>query len=141
MDYLVYVEHNAENLQFYLWYRDYLRRWNALPEAEKALSPEWIPETKEIPVLTKEQDPEKQAAQPKKNVLKKSPTEQGYDSQGAALFTEDREAIPDDRHMSVFQENGSTLAPSVSDVTATPSTAEVTAQAGLKWQPCKLTKS
>ena len=36
MDYLVYVEFNAELLQFLLWYRDFSRRFDALPEAEKA---------------------------------------------------------------------------------------------------------
>jgi hypothetical protein len=54
MDYLVYVEHNAENLQFFLWYKDYVRHFEELPENEKVLSPEWIPETTEIPDLSKE---------------------------------------------------------------------------------------
>ncbi|CUS06920.1 unnamed protein product [Tuber aestivum] len=39
MSYLLYVEHAAENLQFYLWLRDYTERFNALSENEKALSP------------------------------------------------------------------------------------------------------
>ena len=39
MDYLVYIAHDAENLQFYLWYRDYVKRFNRLRENEKALSP------------------------------------------------------------------------------------------------------
>ncbi|KAF2094030.1 regulator of G protein-like protein [Rhizodiscina lignyota] len=41
MDYLVYVERNAENLQFYLWLRDYTRRFEALKPEEQALSPVW----------------------------------------------------------------------------------------------------
>ncbi|MCJ1441089.1 MAG: hypothetical protein MMC23_001575 [Stictis urceolatum] len=41
LDYLIYVAHDAENLQFYLWVQDYKRRFNALSESEKALSPEW----------------------------------------------------------------------------------------------------
>ncbi|KAH0004917.1 hypothetical protein KCU78_g13154, partial [Aureobasidium melanogenum] len=41
MNYLKYVEHSAENLQFYLWYRDYVERFDKLPSSEKALSPEW----------------------------------------------------------------------------------------------------
>lgn len=135
MDYLVYVEHNAENLQFYLWYRDYERRFNALPEKERALSKEWVLETNEIPNLAKEKDPEEEGYKPKRNKIK-AMMEQGYDSKGAALFTEDREVAAEDRHTSIFEENGSTIAASFSDVTAVPSTAEVTAQAGLKWQPC-----
>lgn len=41
MNYLIYIEHAAENLQFFLWYRDYVKRFNAAPESETALSPEW----------------------------------------------------------------------------------------------------
>lgn len=41
MNYLKYIEHSAENLQFFLWYRDYCSRWEKLPESEKALAPEW----------------------------------------------------------------------------------------------------
>ncbi|KAJ8606115.1 hypothetical protein MRB53_041191 [Persea americana] len=42
MDYLVYVAHDAENLQFYLWFEDYSRRLEALPESSKALSRPWV---------------------------------------------------------------------------------------------------
>lgn len=41
LNYLLFVEHSAENLQFYLWFKDYERRFDALPQSEKALSPEW----------------------------------------------------------------------------------------------------
>lgn len=44
MNFLLYVENSAENLQFYLWFRDYVKRFDQLPENEKKLSPEWIPE-------------------------------------------------------------------------------------------------
>ncbi|KAI1388922.1 uncharacterized protein F4822DRAFT_429538 [Hypoxylon trugodes] len=40
-DYLIYVERNAENLQFYLWYCDYVERWSQLSEQEKARSSSW----------------------------------------------------------------------------------------------------
>jgi hypothetical protein len=39
MDFSRYIERNPENLQFYLWYRDYLKRWTierANAEAEAA---------------------------------------------------------------------------------------------------------
>ena len=39
MDYLVYIAHDAENLQFYLWYRDYTKRFNALNKNSRELSP------------------------------------------------------------------------------------------------------
>lgn len=41
MDYLVYVTHDAENLQFYLWMVDYFRRYSNAPKAETDMSPKW----------------------------------------------------------------------------------------------------
>lgn len=42
MDYLVYVSHDAENLQFYLWLQDYTKRFYAAPRPEQVLSPPWF---------------------------------------------------------------------------------------------------
>jgi len=39
MGYLLYVSYEAENLQFYLWFQDYSRRFTALSRVEKELSP------------------------------------------------------------------------------------------------------
>lgn len=44
MDFLRYIEYDAENLQFYLWYKDYCKRFDALAESERKLSPEWTAE-------------------------------------------------------------------------------------------------
>lgn len=41
MNYLKYIELSAENLQFFLWHRDYSNRFNDLPENQKGLAPEW----------------------------------------------------------------------------------------------------
>lgn len=41
MNFLKYIEMSAENLQFFLWYRDFCKRFHELPESEKVLSPEW----------------------------------------------------------------------------------------------------
>lgn len=41
MNYLVYIEHAAENLQFFLWYKDYVRRFGQADTADLALAPEW----------------------------------------------------------------------------------------------------
>ncbi|KAI1176487.1 hypothetical protein F4777DRAFT_577982 [Nemania sp. FL0916] len=41
MNYLIYIEHAAENLQFFLWYHDYVVRFYGAPISETALSPEW----------------------------------------------------------------------------------------------------
>lgn len=44
MDFSKYIERNPENLQFYLWYRDYLKRFENLPNGERSLAPEWTVE-------------------------------------------------------------------------------------------------
>lgn len=37
MNYMVYVTHDAENLQFYLWLADYYQRFQRATKAEKRL--------------------------------------------------------------------------------------------------------
>ncbi len=49
MDYLYYVEHSAESLQFFLWYYDYIQRWSQLSPKEKALSAVWDPDQAKEP--------------------------------------------------------------------------------------------
>ncbi|KAG0645317.1 hypothetical protein D0Z07_8832 [Hyphodiscus hymeniophilus] len=41
MDYLLYIEHAAEHLQFFMWFRGYVKKFEFLPRSDKALSPEW----------------------------------------------------------------------------------------------------
>lgn len=41
MNYLIYVERSAENLQFFLWYRDYVRRFAEADTSDIALAQEW----------------------------------------------------------------------------------------------------
>lgn len=125
MDYLVYVEHNAENLQFYLWFHDYVLRWEALSDAEKALSPEWFP-VADTPI-----DP--------KRFTVSALMDNNYEgTTGAELFGADKDTI---RRASAVKDTasviGSTVGSAISEAT-TLTTAEVTAQAGLKWQPCML---
>ena len=50
MNFLIYVEHAAENLQFFLWLRDYASRFAQLPQTEQALAPEWSAESIEAEV-------------------------------------------------------------------------------------------
>jgi hypothetical protein len=132
MDYLVYIEHNAENLQFFLWYKDYCQRFEALPEREKALSPPFYPETADAPDLSRGRDLEKDIVRKHKdNDREKS----GYKSNGAALFSEDKNTPSPTRPAGeVFEHSFET--PSASEFSSIPNDAEVSAQAGLKWQPC-----
>lgn len=137
MDYLVYVEYNAENLQFFLWYKDYVRRFNALPETEKVLSKEWIPDAKETPDLKKDAE-NNEKKRPKRET---SISNIGYAAKDAVMITEEElpfsplsppmsPTLPT-KHLSM----AGTATPSLSG-SAAPSDAEVAAQAGLKWQPC-----
>ena len=41
MNYLLYIEHAAENLQFFLWLRDYTQRFKDAKTSDIALAPEW----------------------------------------------------------------------------------------------------
>ncbi|KAI0019075.1 hypothetical protein F4780DRAFT_771416 [Xylariomycetidae sp. FL0641] len=41
MNYLIYIEHSAENLQFFLWYQDYVKRFTNTTTPDKGLAPEW----------------------------------------------------------------------------------------------------
>lgn len=43
MNYLMFVQYSAENLQFYLWLLDYEKRWSALAKNRQDLSPAWEP--------------------------------------------------------------------------------------------------
>lgn len=43
MNYLTYVEYVPENLLFYLWFRDYVKRFSSITDSDKALSPDWRP--------------------------------------------------------------------------------------------------
>lgn len=46
---------NAENLQFYLWYQDYVQRWETdITKYDKALSPAWDHAAKEATDLNKD---------------------------------------------------------------------------------------
>ncbi|KAL8788801.1 MAG: hypothetical protein Q9213_001472 [Squamulea squamosa] len=41
LDYLVYISHDAENLQFCIWLQSYTKRFYTIPSTEQALSPPW----------------------------------------------------------------------------------------------------
>ncbi|KAH7419829.1 regulator of G protein-like protein [Cadophora sp. MPI-SDFR-AT-0126] len=135
MDYLVYVEFSAENMQFYLWFKDYVRRFEALPEKEKALSPEFLPEIN-VPDLTKDggKGERKETRREASNAL----METRYDGKSLVLNTSTSQGSAQDlRTAHNHMESELRESPSVtSGSTAVPSDAEVVAQAGLKWQPC-----
>lgn len=41
MNYMTWIERSAENLKFFLWYKDYTERFESIKDTQKALAPEW----------------------------------------------------------------------------------------------------
>ena len=120
MDYLIYVERNAENLQFYLWYIDYVRRWNELPAKDRALSPKWQSEPVETMNLVKEKD---RRSMPRSSI--NSPIQSNFEKAISEEFG--GKGIKSDRWSFITASARGSVVPTV---------AEINAQAGLKWQPC-----
>ncbi|KAL2071526.1 hypothetical protein VTL71DRAFT_12761 [Oculimacula yallundae] len=129
MDYLTYVEFNAENLQFYLWYKDYVRRFEGLSQSEKALSPEFFPEAEDIPDLTK--DTERRERRKTKRDASNALMETAY-------VKDDSMASPSLSHtrgqMNLNGDEGLATPSILSTPISIPTDAEVVAGAGLKWQ-------
>ena len=50
VNYLKYIELSSENIHFYLWFQDYAKRFNRLPDNEKALSPPWQPVVNDLSI-------------------------------------------------------------------------------------------
>ncbi|KAF5667955.1 hypothetical protein FHETE_5495 [Fusarium heterosporum] len=70
MSYLIYVEHAAENLQFYLWFQDYEKRFNTNPTTDVKLAPEWtkIMQDEAVMKIRKEQA-EKRRKEPEASAM------------------------------------------------------------------------
>lgn len=51
MNYLKYIEHAAENLQFFLWLKDYTLRFKQLDPSQLALAKEWTMSPSETELL------------------------------------------------------------------------------------------
>lgn len=125
----MYIEHDAENLQFYLWYRSYVQRFAALPVHQQHLSPPWVVEKKDQG--QKAAAAAAAAGQPPK-VPRESESEMlhGFDPNESELF--DGDVTVKGRRESVVTDENASIATSVASV------AEMNSHAGLKWQPCTL---
>ncbi|KAL8849929.1 MAG: hypothetical protein Q9221_005108 [Calogaya cf. arnoldii] len=112
MDYLIYVSHDAENLQFWIWLNAYTTRFYALPPSEQALSPPWC-------TVEGLADPSRPA---KKGEKSKFGAEIDFDHPGAAQSPQfDKQSF-----ISGIANTAKSTADSVEDANA---------GAGLKWQP------
>lgn len=127
------MAHDAETLQFYLWLKDYRKRYASLRREEQALSPEWQAK----PVFSH------------RLTHKKSKTESlGND------YVVDLESVPRMKELSKAAKEVFDDPPMSPDATATDYESFITksvnsqktfqersdeanTSAGLKWQPCK----
>ncbi|QSZ33286.1 hypothetical protein DSL72_002874 [Monilinia vaccinii-corymbosi] len=137
MDFLVYIEHDAENLQFYLWYKDYVRRFEALPDHEKKLSPEWVPGPTEL--ITLARDTEKNGGM--KRTMATDANDFNNDND-MAYFDGDVKvqgglpATISPRINCVFDSTiGSLTAPSALPISMSRGSRDISSQPDIKWQP------
>lgn len=145
MNYLKYIEHAAENLQFFLWHRDYTKRFENLPANEKKLSPEWTREQAEAEILAAQAQPRTQTKLSPETAAVFKGTD--FESQpkisdpekGNPFHTPPRTPSAESRR----NENSSVNPPS--DYTTTSAYLKKAEgafdDAGLKWQPCKWIQS
>lgn len=139
MNYVKYIEHSSENLQFFLWHRDYTTRWESLQSSEKALSPEWTPNLADAdtisPIRSKRVPPQVM------EVLKdtdfadhpKGPVDPFFTPPSAGSFVE-----KGDMH-SVY---GSSFGDDKTLISSNASGYRIAAEhafedAGMKWKPCQ----
>ena len=117
MGYLLYVAHDAENLQFFLWLQGYTERFYLAPKEQQALSPVWDEDAISSVV---END--------SKNLDRKTPQPMEYK--------------PNFNTNTFFQDSAAESQSFVSGSNISNSLASAeyaNAQVGLKWQPCKFT--
>lgn len=148
MNYLIYIEHSAENLQFYLWYRDYLKRFNELPPNERALAPEWSAEQAELDAqaIQGAPGPKQKVSAETAAVFKGTdfapPIASVMEVKGNPFHTpprtpnaeQSRESVAPSEH--AWSENCSTLNANT-DRSFQTKTAGAFQGADLKWQPCE----
>jgi hypothetical protein len=138
MNFLKYIELSAENLQFFLWFRDYSKRFNELPASEKVLSPEWngesAPETK---AANKAINPEAAAILAGSDFAQEAKVDESDKGGSNPFFTPPRTPTSEVRQdgANSFDSYDDSLATAKVDHTKRASGAFESA--GLKWKPRK----
>ena len=145
MNYLIYIEHAAENLQFFLWYRGYLQRFNQLPASEQALAPVWTPEQADAENNQTTSVPKQQISADAAAVFKgtdfANPHTDIRDVKGNPFNTPPRTPVGDAQSIApselAWSENGSTLNVSRTGGSHQKQAADAFEGADVKWQPCE----
>ena len=144
MNYLKYIEHDAENLQFYLWYKDYVQRFANLPDSEKCLSPEWTAEQAQADTAAYHaRVNSKKMATDTTAAIKAFEKEEETAADGASKSSEEGSPFNDSRESTVADrdspptDTGSLGHSSQTTKSAYSQRAEnAFEEAGLKWKPC-----
>ena len=147
MNYLIYIEHAAENLQFFLWYRDYTKRFFELPSKEASLAPIWSAEQAEQDAqATNGAAPLKQQLSPETAAVFKGtdfapPVASVTEVKGNPFNTPPRTPNHDKESVApveqAWSDNASTLNSNTHKSFHTKA-AGAFENADLKWQPCEL---
>ena len=127
MDYLVYVSHDAENLQFWLWLQDYTKRFFAAPKSEQALSPPWYQVEAPQPMRS---DPNEPPRTSDKKAAAVSEFEVNFDNADPPPLSP---VLSPQFDKQSFISGIASTARSAAD-----SVEDANAQVGLKWQSCML---
>jgi len=141
MNYLKYIEHSAENLQFFLWYRSYVDRFSQLRESEKVLSPEWTVAQAEAEAAAAMQKGRKQVNPDVAQVFKGTDFEKRTPNTNVSDFsdsastpsTSDEKRDFDSAYGTSFGETRTMTDASTYAVKAD----EAFQDAGLQWTPCE----
>ena len=145
MNYLVYIEHAAENLQFFLWYRNYVKRFSELPSNERDLAPIWSAEQAEQDAQANNGAPLKQQVSAETAAVFKGtdfapPVASVKEVKGNPFNTPPRTPVNHSDSVTpaeaAWSENGSTLN-SNTYKSLNAKAAGAFENADLKWQPCK----
>ena len=124
MQYLVHVSHDAENLQFWLWLQDYIKRFFNIPRSEQALSPPWNPD---------------EVTQTSVKFHDDVPKAFGKSKLSMTEFLASLDSLGDTKPSTVITPFGTESCDRTSLTrTVTESVNEANAQAGLSWQACML---
>lgn len=125
MDYLVYVSHDAENLQFWMWLQDYTKRFLAAPKNEQNLSPPWLEMEPVQPYGNVSDQPPRTADKSRVEITE---YEAKFDHPETSISPVNSPQFDKQSFLSGVANSNKTVADSVDDANA---------QMGLKWQSCE----
>lgn len=142
MNYLKYIEHSAENLQFFLWFHDYNARFNSLSESERVLSPEWTRAQAEAEAASAAQHTRSNKANVHATaILQGTSFDDGnggrVNEKGDPFHTPPPGSFEESRN-GMISDYGSSMGDDtlVSSDTARGIASQAFGDAGMKWQPC-----